>query len=142
MRARQNAFISEEAWSNRAIHLSRTEYTLCRHVIEMVVVEVKESIMRRYRILSAPALAVALAGSNIMGCGDAASPVSDNAAPVALDEGECADFHGNKHCPLGGAKLDRPDDTVLNITGLRDADKDGVAILLREVSSFVPEGRI
>ena len=100
--------------------------------------------MRRYRILSVPAVVVALVGSNVAGCGNAGSPVvSDNsAAPAALDETDCTEFRGHKHCPLGDAKLDPRDDSVLNVTGLNDPNKDGVAILLPQVTSFAPDGRI
>ena len=53
----------------------------------------------------------------------------------------CTDYQGLTHCPLGDAKLlANKEEPTLDVTSLRTPEKDGVAILLPEVTQFVATG--
>ncbi len=57
-----------------------------------------------------------------------------------LSPANCVEFAGNSHCSLGGARLALSAKGELGVTGMRTADKDGVAIHLPDVTSFTPSG--
>jgi hypothetical protein len=64
------------------------------------------------------------------------SAQADGATPAA-----CVEFAGNEHCSLGNAKLRvSPTGGTLTVSNLSAAGKDGVAINLPEVTSFIPTG--
>lgn len=76
--------------------------------------------------------------------GQDSTAASDDRARVASSEygQDCVDHQGNKHCPLGGAKLTPSDDgKSLALAGLSSQD-DGVAILLPDVTQFSASGVI
>ena len=74
---------------------------------------------------------------------DATAASDDRARVTASELGlDCVDHQGNKHCPLGGAKLTPSDDgSSLALAGLGSPD-DGVAILLPDVTQFSASGAI
>jgi hypothetical protein len=87
-----------------------------------------------------------LAAAGLTAChGDSSTAATDDLGRIASTETgqDCVDFQGNKHCPLGNAKLaPSADGTSLQATGLAAAGKDGVAILLPDVTQFTPSGQI
>lgn len=75
--------------------------------------------------------------------GDGSTAASDDLGRIAGTEAaqDCVDFRGNQHCALGGAKL-ATDGVSLQASGLNTAGKDGLAILLPDVTQFTPSGQI
>jgi hypothetical protein len=75
--------------------------------------------------------------------GDGSTAASDDLGRVAGTETaqDCVDFQGNRHCALGAAKL-TTDGASLQASGLTTAGKDGLAILLPDVTQFTPSGRL
>ena len=76
--------------------------------------------------------------------GQDSTAASDDRARVASSETgpDCVEHQGNRHCPLGGARLMPSDDgSSLALTGLR-SQEDGVAILLPDVTEFSASGAI
>lgn len=86
-------------------------------------------------------LTFALLG-NVTGCSSAEPEDTDKSAQAAgVTLAACVDFAGNAHCSLGNARLQvSPTDGTLTVSNLRAAGKDGVAISLPEVTSFIPTG--
>jgi hypothetical protein len=102
--------------------------------------------MSRYRILFAPALAIALVGAGLAGCGDDGPVVTGDESPALAprsDGTDCVEFQGRRHCRLGGAKVvPREDGKVIEVTQLAAAEQDGLSILLPDVTNFAADGRI
>jgi hypothetical protein len=89
---------------------------------------------------------LAVLGVGPAGCHDG-DPEAANAQSQALaaqsDDAGCVDFQGLRHCPLGTATVALgKDGRQLEVTRLADPRRDGVSILLPDVSSFQPDGRI
>lgn len=61
-------------------------------------------------------------------------------AATRIDPAACVEFAGNSHCSLGAAKVELNARGELAVSGMRTAGKDGVAINLPDVTSFIPKG--
>lgn len=88
-------------------------------------------------------LVFAFVGAGIAGCDGKSSTTSNDPANLeSPDYGPvCVEHQGFKHCQLGEAKLDESrEGSSLAVTSLREADKDGVAILLPDVTEFTAKG--
>ena len=90
---------------------------------------------------------------SLAGCrDDGLTGVSDDpavaiATPSRLaavdDDRDCVEFQGIKHCRLGATKLTpREEGKFLEMKGMSSPEKDGVSILLPDVTNFEAEGRI
>jgi hypothetical protein len=98
----------------------------------------------RYHISLVCALALLGVGPAACHDGDpeAASDQSQELAAKS-DGAECVDFQGLRHCPLGTATVALgKDGRQLEVNRLADPRRDGVSVLLPDVSSFQPDGRI
>jgi hypothetical protein len=97
----------------------------------------------RFRISHAGVLAVLSVG--LAGCQaddpEATDDVSQELAAPNADS-DCIEFHGLQHCPLGGATVSLGKDGELEVSRMASPRRDGVSILLPDVSNFVPEGRV
>lgn len=93
--------------------------------------------MNRYRVsLVKFGFGVLLLGAAFAGCrGDGATTEQ---ATRGAESGECTDFQGHLHCPLGNAKLENRGEE-LRASELKEAG-DGVAIMLPEVTEFTADG--
>lgn len=74
-------------------------------------------------------------------CSTETTPTSERAE--ALAAAGCVEHSGFTHCSLGGASLTPSrDGATLTVGGARSAQKDGVAVVLPAVTSFVPDGKV
>src|SRR5688572_28618570 len=89
---------------------------------------------------------LALMGVGAPGChdGDPGAEIEQSQELAALsDDDGCVDFQGIRHCPLGSATVSLgKDGRQLEVNRMADPRRDGVSILLPDVSSFQPDGRI
>lgn len=93
---------------------------------------------QRWSCMGVGAAVMALAAS----CStEAAEPASARAE--ALAAAGCVEHSGFTHCSLGSATLTPSRDrATLTVGGARSAQKDGVAVVLPDVTSFVPDGKV
>jgi hypothetical protein len=97
----------------------------------------------RYHISFACVLA--LLGAGLPGCHDGDPGVANEQSQevAAQSDAGCVDFEGLTHCPLGSATVSLgKDGRQLEVTRMADPRRDGVSILLPDVSSFHPDGRV
>jgi hypothetical protein len=88
-------------------------------------------------------LALAVVGIGLAGCQDDAAAGAAPQAAVQPLGAECVELRGIRHCPLGAARLiPHGDGAVLEVTGNASAERDGISVVLPEVTSYTPTGRI
>ena len=83
-------------------------------------------------------------GGGLSGCHDDPSTGEDSTNLASRQaSADCVEFQGIQHCALGAATLTpREDGKLLEVGELSASDKDGVSVVLPDVTSFVPTGRI
>lgn len=78
--------------------------------------------------------------AGISGCNSDAASDSGALGEQAVSTANCVELAGNSHCSLGTARLALSQKGELGVSGMRTAGKDGVAINLPDVTSFIPSG--